>query len=232
MRNAAATIEAVLFDMDGLLFDTEHLYFQAMRSAGQEAGHYVSRELYASLIGHTWETTNRLLVGHFGAAFAVQAFHDTCHRQMDKLLATGLRMKPGVLELLELLDLLDLPRALVTSSRRSSVQHHLAAFSLADRFHAVVAHGDYARGKPDPEPYLRAASQLGVKPAGCLALEDSYNGVRSAAGAGMQTIMVPDMLEPTQEMRGLCMAVLDDLHAVGPYLTESQPAQAISSTLA
>jgi beta-phosphoglucomutase-like phosphatase (HAD superfamily) len=77
-----------------------------------------------------------------------------------------------------------------------------------------VAHGDYEAGKPAPDPYLKAADRLGVEPQFCLALEDSHNGVRSASSAGMMTIMVPDLLPPTDEIRGLCTFVLNDLHAV------------------
>lgn len=206
--------DAVLFDMDGLLFDTERLFFDAMRAAGRESGHEVTRDLYASLIGHTREANHALLRGHFGADFAAEAFHDRCHRHMDALLGEGLRLKPGAVELLDLLDALELPRALVTSSARASVDRNLAAVGLAGRFDAVVAHGDYARGKPDPEPYILAAARLGVEPARCLALEDSHNGVRAAAAAGAVTVMVPDMLEATDEMRGLSAAVLPDLYAV------------------
>jgi beta-phosphoglucomutase-like phosphatase (HAD superfamily) len=78
----------------------------------------------------------------------------------------------------------------------------------------VVAHGDYANGKPAPDPFLKAADRLGVAPALCLALEDSHNGVRSASAAGMMTIMVPDLIPPTDEIRDLCTHVATDLHAV------------------
>ena len=217
--NDTQPIDAVLFDMDGLLFDTENLYFEAMQTAGREAGYPVSRALYQSLIGHTWEATHRLLGEHFGPAFAPDAFHAECHRQMDRLLVNHLRLKPGVGELLDLLDTLRLPRALVTSSRRASVDHHLGAFDMTERFDAIVAHGDYRQGKPAPDPYLRAAERLGVEPARCLALEDSHNGVRSAAAAGAVTIMVPDMLEATDEMRALCAAIVPDLGAISAALS-------------
>jgi len=82
------------------------------------------------------------------------------------------------------------------------------------RFDEIVAHGDYGTGKPAPEPFLKAAEQLGVEPRLCLALEDSHNGVRSASSAGMMTIMVPDLLEPTEEIRRLCTLVVRDLHEV------------------
>jgi beta-phosphoglucomutase-like phosphatase (HAD superfamily) len=85
---------------------------------------------------------------------------------------------------------------------------------LAGRFHHIVVHGDYARGKPAPDPFLKAAELLGVEPQSCVALEDSHNGVRSAAAARMMTVMVPDLLEPTDEIRQLCALVARDLHEV------------------
>jgi beta-phosphoglucomutase-like phosphatase (HAD superfamily) len=83
-----------------------------------------------------------------------------------------------------------------------------------ERFDAIVAHGDYERGKPAPDPVLKADERLGVGPLLCLALEDSHNGIRSASSAGMMTIMVPVLLEPTDEIRGHCTFVVRDLHDV------------------
>ena len=87
-----------------------------------------------------------------------------------------------------------------------------------ERFHAIVARGDCTHGKPAPEPYLNAAAALSVEPAFCLALEDSHNGVRSAHAAGMMTIMIPDMLAPTEEMHAKCVRIADSLHDVAALL--------------
>ena len=94
------------------------------------------------------------------------------------------------------------------------MHHHLTAHGLVGWFHEIVGHGDYTAGKPAPDPFLKAAERLAVEPRLCLALEDSHNGVRSASSAGMMTIMVPDLLEPTDEIRGLCTFVARDLHEV------------------
>jgi beta-phosphoglucomutase-like phosphatase (HAD superfamily) len=94
------------------------------------------------------------------------------------------------------------------------VRHHLSAYGLLDRFQAIVAQGDCVRGKPNPDPFLKAAEQLGVEPALCLALEDSYNGVHAASDAGMMTVMVPDLLAPTTAMEELCVCVAQNLHQV------------------
>src|SRR6202030_2136360 len=116
-----------------------------------------------------------------------------------------------VLELLDLLDRLRMPRAIATSSSHPTIDHHLSACDLKGRFDAMVGRGDYERGKPAPDPYLRAAELLGIEPHHCLALEDSFNGVRSASSAGMMTIMVPDLLEPTDDIRRLCTMIATDL---------------------
>ena len=123
---------------------------------------------------------------------------------------TRLALKPGVVELLDVLDELRLPRAIATSSSHRTVRHHLAAHDLAGRFDAVVGSGDYAAGKPAPDPFLTAAERLGVEPRRCLALEDSHNGIRAASAAGMMTIMVPDLLEPTEEIRGSARSIARD----------------------
>ena len=212
-------VQAVIFDMDGLLFDTEIVFFHAMQAAGQEAGCDISRELFLSMLGRNREYSYFRLREFFGATFPAEAFHARCRQHMLALLEGQLRLKAGAGEMLDLLDRLGMPRAIATSSMRASVDHHLAAVGMSDRFHAIVANGDYTNGKPHPEPYIKAATQLGINPSDCLALEDSYNGVRSAAGAGMMTVMVPDLLQPTYEMRGLCTYIADDLHAVRRHLT-------------
>jgi beta-phosphoglucomutase-like phosphatase (HAD superfamily) len=92
---------------------------------------------------------------------------------------------------------------------------------LTERFHAVIGHGDYEYSKPAPDPFLVAAKLLGVPASFCLALEDSHNGVRSASAAGMMTVMVPDLVLPTGEIRDLCHSVVHSLHEVVTLVVES-----------
>jgi HAD superfamily hydrolase (TIGR01509 family) len=146
-----------------------------------------------------------------GSAVSIGTTFGWRNRQAQ-LAATRLALKPGAIELLNTLDDLGLPRAIATSSARETVEHHLEFHDLVGRFHHIVGHGDYALGKPAPDPFLKAAERLGVEPRSCLALEDSHNGVRSAAAACMMTVMVPDLLEPTDEIRGLCAFVARDRH--------------------
>jgi HAD superfamily hydrolase (TIGR01509 family) len=208
------TPAAVIFDMDGLLFDTETLYQEAIVRAAAEGGHEVAPEIFNRTVGLPWAQSRAMLLSYFGEAFPVDEFQEAWVRHFWVIAETRLALKPGALELLDTLDQLRLPRAIATSSSRRTVERHLTAHNLIGRFGEIVGHGDYEKGKPAPDPFLKAAERLGVEPEACLALEDSYNGVRSASSAGMMTIMVPDLLEPTDEIRVLSTFVVRDLHEV------------------
>jgi HAD superfamily hydrolase (TIGR01509 family) len=205
---------AVIFDMDGLLFDTEALWQEALLSAAAEAGHAIPDEVYSKSIGVRRSQTRGLFLSHFGGDFLFDDFHASWSRHFWLIAENKLALKPGASELLDVVDQLRLPRAIATSSSRTTVERHLAAHGLSDRFDQIVCRGDYENGKPAPDPFLRAAERLGVEPRSCLALEDSHVGVRSASAAGMMTVMVPDLLEPTEELRALCVLVARDLHHV------------------
>lgn len=213
---------AVVFDMDGLLFDTETLYREAALAAAAAWGRVLPDALFLSLVGRPWTANRAVLLDHYGVDFAADAFQAEWIRQFEAIVDARLCLKPGVERLLDLLDELRLPRAIATSSHHADVRRNLGAHGLAGRFDAVVAHGDYARGKPAPDPFLVAAERLGVPPALCLALEDSHNGVRSAAAAGMAVVMVPDLLEATAEMHGLCRFVARDLDRVREAILEAR----------
>ncbi|MBY5846401.1 HAD family phosphatase [Rhizobium leguminosarum] len=205
---------ALIFDMDGLIFDTEALYQQAFLAASSARGYNLPITLIQSTIGVPWVKSRLLILEQMGSDFPVDQYGEAVTDHFTLLATDQLRLKPGVIELLDVLDQLKLPRCIATSSSHSTVQSHLSARGLAGRFDAVIAHGDYAASKPAPDPFLTAAKRLSVEPALCLALEDSFNGVRSASAAGMMTFMVPDLLSPTPEIHSLCTGVVSDLHAV------------------
>ncbi|WP_374575824.1 HAD family hydrolase [Phenylobacterium sp.] len=212
-------VRAVVFDMDGLLVDTEAVYRDAMTEVMGQMGHPMSMDVFRAMIG--LPDNAHLLTGHYGDDFPVQAFNSRVLDLAEQMIEAGVALKPGAVELLDHLDDLKLPRAIATSSSRRAVDSHLRASGVIPRFHAIVAKGDYARGKPAPDPYLLAAERLGVDPVLCLALEDSHNGVRSASSAGMMTVMVPDLLAATEEMHGLCVRVAGDLHEVRTLLEDA-----------
>ena len=205
---------AVIFDMDGLLFNTETLSFESAVTAAAHLGHAVEWSLFQTLIGRQWPDIRTRLLASLGGTFDAEAFRTTWVSHYETLLSLRLDIKPGVVEILDVLDRLAIPRAIATSSPRDKVDFKIGSFDITHRFHAIVAQGDYPKGKPEPDPFLTAARRLGVDPAACLALEDSHNGIRSAHAAGMMAVMVPDLLDPTDEIRPFCTAVAHDLHQV------------------
>lgn len=215
------SVAGVVFDMDGLLIDTEAVWRDVQMAEAEAQGLHLPLEVVLSLIGRPWQANRRTLQDHFGADFDVEAYVQATVRRHDAVCQGGAALKAGVVELLDTLDALGLPRAICTSSARRVVDHRLQPTGLLARFDAVVADEDCARHKPHPEPYLNAARALGLDPAHCLALEDSHSGVRSAHAAGMMTVMVPDLLPATPEIGALCVAVAATLHHVREALATS-----------
>ena len=213
---------AVVFDMDGLLCDTEVVYRDAMIAVAAEDGHDMPLSLFKSMIGLPGPSGDRKVLDHFGDDFPIESFNTRTRDHVDLVCAGGVALKAGVIELLDHLDERGLPRAIATSSSHRSVQTHLGHSGIIPRFNTVVARGDYVLGKPNPDPFLTAAARLGIAPELCLALEDSHNGVRAASSAGMMTIMVPDLLDPTQEMHDLCVRIARDLHEVEALVRASR----------
>lgn len=207
-------LQAVIFDMDGLLVDTEGPFRDAMMAAADGMGLDFPLEVFLRMVGGASVNSNRVLQDHFGPDFDLDAFWAVCRTHVHAILDAGVELKAGVVELLDQLDAAGVPRAIATSSPHREVDRNLGPHGLKDRFDAIVAAGDYERGKPHPDPFLKAAERLGADPAHCLALEDSHNGIRAAHAAGMMTVMVPDLLEPTQEMQDLCVRIAESLHEV------------------
>ena len=205
---------AVVFDMDGLLFDSEKLYRAGVVAAIAAHGRELPEAFYTSVVGLSGEAIQNAFRGQLGEDFDFTSLWKLAGEHVSALIDAELRLKTGVIELLDHLDARKLPRAIATSSRHQTVERYLASHDLRGRFDAVIAQGDYARGKPFPDPYLKAAERLGFAPEDCIALEDSHHGVRAAASAGMMTIMVPDLVAATDEMEALCVTIARDLHVV------------------
>jgi len=167
--------------------------------------------VHLAMVGSSHETTNRLLVEAYGATFPYSIFDEKCRAIMKDRLADAVPVKKGAREFLLDLRARGIPRAVATSSRSPHAFGHLGRAGLLDLFDTIITRDDVVHPKPDPEPYLLAASRLGVSPELCLGLEDSHSGVRAAHAAGLQTIMVPDLVQPTAEIAGLCVAVMDSL---------------------
>ena len=206
-------IDAVLFDMDGLLLDTESLYLQAMQAAARTFDREMTLDFCHSMIGVPGRECDVMIQDLYGPGFSIAEFRGRYSGIIKQLLEQSIPVKPGVAELLDFLDVLGLPAAVATASRRVTAEHHLGRAGLLDRFKAVATIDDVERAKPHPDIYLEAARRLDVPPDRCIAFEDSSIGLTAAHAAGTMAIMVPDILQPLPEIRGKCLAVVDDLHA-------------------
>jgi HAD superfamily hydrolase (TIGR01509 family) len=215
---------AVVFDMDGLLLDTEVLYREVMAEACSELGRDMAVEFHSRLIGVPKDRGAQILLGHFGPDFPIAVFHEHTAAAFAARCEHAVPVKKGAHELLRELDRRNIPAAVATSTHREAALDHLQKAGLLGMLATVVTRNDVEHGKPHPDSFLTAARRLEVDPRTCWALEDSHNGVRAANAAGMATIMVPDLLEPTEEISKLCVAVLPSLvHVLGQLnqLTQS-----------
>jgi len=207
-------IDAVIFDMDGLIFDTERPIRQVILDATLAVGFEMPEAFYQTMIGVPGPECDALIKSHFGPGFPFEIFEGACRSEIARVLGEGVAVKPGAAELLGELHARQVPIALATSSGREHAERHLGAADLRRFFSAVATRNDVSRGKPHPDLFLKAANDLRVAPERCLVLEDSHNGVRAAHAAGCRPIMVPDLLEATDEMRSLCVLIASDLHEV------------------
>jgi HAD superfamily hydrolase (TIGR01509 family) len=206
-RDPAAA--AVLFDMDGLLIDSEPLWLEAETEVMSRLGGSWDASDQAALVGGSLALTVRTLLAKAPRSAPPELVGQWVMSAMtERVRRGGVPVRPGARELLAEVAAAGLPRALVTSSQRGFMQAVLASTGM--RFDVLVSGQDVTATKPDPEPYLLAATLIGVPPGGCFALEDSPNGVASAQAAGCRVIGVPSLLPlPPAPGRILVSSLLD-----------------------
>jgi HAD superfamily hydrolase (TIGR01509 family) len=202
--------DAVVFDMDGLMLDSERAIIDCLACAAAEGGHPLEQALWLSMVGLGDAVCREMLVERLGADDA-QALLQRSQVLYEARVDAGVPHRPGIVRLLDWLAQRAIPRAVATSTRRPLALRKLRAAGLLDRFDAVCTSSDVALPKPAPDVYLLAASRLGVEPARCLVLEDSPAGVRAALAAGMTPVQVPDMLAPDEAVRALRHRIVGSL---------------------
>jgi HAD superfamily hydrolase (TIGR01509 family) len=186
-------LEAVFFDMDGLLVDSERVWLEIETEVMARLGAEWTAEHQAHLVGGSMERTVGYMLAVSGSDESPEAIESWMSGGMVARLSQGVQVMPGASELLDALRAEGVPVGLVTSSLRDIADAVLKSVGR-DRFDVVVTAGDVTRTKPDPEPYLTAAGLLGVEPVRCVVLEDSPNGVAAATAAGCAVVAVPSVL--------------------------------------
>jgi len=205
-------IKAVIFDMDGLILDTEKLLVKYWCQAANEAGFPMQREHALNIRSLARKFAIPYLQGEFGEDFDYVSIRARRMELMSQALERdGLQLKKGIRELLEYLKQSGIPSAVATATDYERAKAYLTRVGIFDSFDKIVCATMVESGKPAPDIYLYAAEQLGLPPRECMALEDSPNGVRSAAAAGCVTVMVPDLTQPDEELGRLIFAKADSL---------------------
>jgi beta-phosphoglucomutase len=205
-------ITAVVFDMDGLMLDTEPLYKAAWQQASAELGFDLDDQAYSVMIGRPNEDCERELVKHFGGAFPMPQFRARWPELWRLAVQNhGIAAKAGLARLLSFIEEQGLSTAIATSSDADYTEFSLRSAGLAGRVTTIVTGDQVAHGKPSPDIYLEAARRLGRAPAECVALEDSDAGVLAASAAGMVTLCVPDLKPPSAAAKRAASHVVTSL---------------------
>lgn len=212
---------AVLFDMDGVIFDSERAVLAVWRELGAELGLEDIETVFLRCVGTNKARTREIFRAAWPALDFARFDGEARRRFLSRWSGGKLPLKPGAREILRTLRERGLPLALASSTDSAVVRQELDEAGLLDCFDAVIGGDRVKRSKPDPEIFLLAAAALNAEPARCFVIEDSFNGVRAAAAAGMRPLMVPDLLPPDGEMEALAEAILPDLYAAERYLREA-----------
>lgn len=209
---------AVIFDMDGLMLDTEPLAARAWSDAAIACGVTFAAPVAMQLVGRTFVDCRKLILAHHGDGYPVDTLMAAWHGAYDAIVEReGIMLKPGLLELLDWLEAQSIPKAVATSTRHARARSKLEQTALLPRFAALIGGDEVAQGKPSPDIFLTATARLRCAPADALVLEDSEAGLVAAARAGIPAIAVPDLVPPGLVM-GHPPLVMRSLHDVKAHL--------------
>lgn len=219
-------VRLVIFDMDGLMFDTERIAVDAWRHAGRQLGVEISPELVIETIGLNRKDTEATLLRRLGSGFPIEEARRLRVQYADETVTqNGVPVKEGLSALLDALDKAGVMKAVATSTERTRALKLLTFAGVLSRFDAVVCGDEVEHGKPHPDIFLVAAAKLGVSPADCMVLEDSESGLTAAHRAGMRPVLVPDLKAPSEDALALAFRVFRSLTEVRGFLAGELPAE-------
>ncbi len=210
-------MKGVIFDMDGVLFDTETLWKRVWKELADEYGIELSPAFHNE-IGGSSSIMGQIVARHFhledGEPTVAEAY-----RRVDRYLLEKVPEKPGLHECLEALSEAGYTLALASSSYRHTIERNLKESHTDACFSAIVSREEITNGKPAPDIFLLAAEKIGMKPEDCYIIEDSLNGIKAAHAAGGKPIMAIDLIQPTEEIRPLCFGIVNNLIEAAALIT-------------
>lgn len=216
-------MKAVIFDMDGLMFDTERVFIGAWDYAGEKMGLGKAGYMLFRTLGLNTQGSNQQWRMEFGEDVDTDAMWAYSKEYMDDYYSKyAVSVKPGLYDLLTYLKCQGYKLAVASSTKREKVEKHLCSTNVRHYFDVVIAGDMVEKSKPEPDIYLMAAAALGVKPEECYALEDSRNGLLSAHAAGCKAIMVPDLWQPDDVVKQFILGPFESLLQVRDWLIAGQ----------
>jgi len=216
--------EAVIFDVDGTLLDTERIGMESWQKAGAMFGYTISMTTLLNTRGISRKEGMKVFRRDLGDAFPYEQIQPIRIQLGEEIVHSGIDLvKPGVRDTLSHFRKQGVPMAVASSTVYSITSEHLSYFGLLPYFDAVVGGDMIEKGKPNPDIFLKAASMLGVQPEKCLVLEDSPAGVCAASAAGMKVILIPDCIPATPPISEKCLTVMDSMAQLIPYLQTIAP---------
>lgn len=214
-------IKAVIFDMDGLMIDTERLAFEGYQHVLAKSGLTMSLNFYRKLLGKPVAGISELIYKEYGEDFDIKNTIKEIHEYMDEVFENKeIPLKKGLLELLRYLKEHDYKTIVATSSKRHRVDHIFKLAGLNPYFDDSICGDEVVRGKPDPEVFLKSCEKLGVKPSEALVLEDSEAGINAAYSAAIKVICIPDLKYPEPEFAGMAYKIMNDLLEVRDFFNQ------------
>ncbi len=215
-------IQGVLFDMDGLILDTEKLYSRFWQEAANALGYPMTREQALGMRSLNRDAGEAKLKSYFGEEVSYTKVRNKRIALMDAFVEKeGVYTKPGIFELLDFLKKEEIRTAVATSSPMERTIKYLSSVNLQDRFDALISGYMVEKGKPEPDIYIYAAGELKLAPQACLVLEDSPAGILAAHRAGCMPVMIPDLDQPDEDTKKLLFAKTDTLVGVIDLIGET-----------
>lgn len=214
--------ELVIFDMDGLIFDTERIYYKAWQESAAAYGYHISWEIYTQIVARNNRYIEKVLKEILGEALPYDAICERKRAISDRMIAEeGITKKEGLLELLDYLEQQGIKKAVATSSMREKALNYLELGEIKERFDWIICGSDVEESKPNPEIFLKVAAHFGIEPRNCMVLEDSRLGIQAAKAAGMTGIFIPDLVQADEEILGNASGQVTSLKEVITLLEDN-----------
>lgn len=215
--------KAVIFDMDGVIFDTEKVYLDIWIEVFEKYGYKMTKELYVNVMGTGRKNVIKTFLENFGDDLPIEKMYEEKDNQLFYIIENqGIPLKEGVKELFSMLKEKDYKIALATSAKKERVEKQIKDKWLKESFDAIVCGDDVEKGKPSPDIFLKAAKKIDVEPENCFVVEDSPAGIKAAFSGGMKGIHVEDLKVADEEILKYCQKNFKNLQEIKKYLSCEQ----------